>query len=40
MEGEAEYVGFVKYMEGEAEPSLPYILQTRHISMYGLELTK
>ena len=27
-------------MEGEAEPSLPYILQTRHISIYGLELTK
>ena len=31
-------VGFVKSMGGEAEPSLPYILQTWHIS--GLELSK
>ena len=35
-----KYVGFVKSMEGEAELSFPYILQARHISMYGLELTK
>ena len=31
--------GFVKSMEGEMEPSLPYILQTRHISIDRLELT-
>ena len=35
-----KYGGFVKSMEGEAEPSLPYILQTRHISIDRLELTK
>ena len=35
-------VGFVISisMEGEAEPSLQFILQTRHISIYGLELTR
>ena len=32
--------GVVKSMKGEAEPSLPYILQTRHISIDRLELTK
>ena len=35
-----EIWGVVKSMEGEAEPSLPYILQTRHISIDRLELTK
>ena len=32
--------GGIKSMKGEAEPSLPYILQTRHISIDRLELTK
>ena len=32
--------GIVKSMKGEAEPSLPYILQTRHFSIDRLELTK
>ena len=32
--------GGVKSIEGEAEPSPPYILQTRHISKDRLELTK
>ena len=35
-----EIWGFVKSMKGEAEPSLPYILRTRHISIDRLELTK
>ena len=32
--------GVVKSMKDEAEPSLPYILQTRHICIDRLELTK
>ena len=31
----SEYIGFVKSMEGEAEPSLPYVLQTRHYYLLG-----
>ena len=31
--------GVLIYMEGSAPPRLPLILQTRHISMCGLELT-